>query len=94
MKASQLDKLRAKNYRGSEDEWSGILAYAFGQKKATDIPNDWRSGLEVVATIKSSGEEDDEEKQIVITLRKRIDAITVCHQMYVFNHHYSNRSGV
>lgn len=79
MKTSQINKLRAKNYRGSDEEWAGVLAYVFNQDRDAIKSEDWTKGLEVVATVKSTGDEDDEEsdKEIVITLRKRIDSITV-----------------
>lgn len=80
MKASQIDKLRAKNYRGSEDEWSGILSYVFNQDIDAATSQEWVSGLEVIAAIKSEDEDDEGDKELVITLRKRIDSITVCPQ--------------
>lgn len=77
MKTSQISKLRAKNYRGSDDEWSGVLSYVFAQKEPpVESAEDWKSGLEVVAAVKSE-DEDEGDNEIVITLRKRIDSITV-----------------
>lgn len=79
MKTSQISKLRAKNYRGSDEEWSGVLSYVFNQDRDAIKSEDWTTGLEVVATVKTVGNEDDEDsdKEIVITLRKRIDSIKV-----------------
>lgn len=75
MKSSQITKLRAKNYKGSDKEWTDILLHVFALREpSSDEPDNWKSGLEVVAAVKS---EDEDEGQIVITLRKRIDSITV-----------------
>lgn len=75
MKQSRVKNLRAKNYQGSEDEWADILSYVFVPNDEPRLSQrDWESGLEVVANVK---EVDDDEKELVITLRKRIDAITV-----------------
>ncbi|EEP79223.1 predicted protein [Uncinocarpus reesii 1704] len=79
IKTSQISKLRAKNYRGSDDEWAGILSYVFNQNQDAIESEDWTTGLETVAIVKSmDGEDDDEgDKEILITLRKRIDSITL-----------------
>ncbi|WEW56326.1 hypothetical protein PRK78_001769 [Emydomyces testavorans] len=78
VKTSQISKLRAKNYRGSDEEWSGILSYIFNHNLDAIKSEDWTAGLETVATVKSVDDEDDDEnnKEIIITLRKRIDSIT------------------
>ncbi|EFW22848.1 hypothetical protein D8B26_006418 [Coccidioides posadasii str. Silveira] len=78
VKTSQISKLRAKNYRGSDEEWSGILSYVFNQDEGALKSDDWAAGLETIATVRSMGDEDEEDgnKEVVITLRKRIDAIT------------------
>jgi hypothetical protein len=71
----RLKNLRAKNYQGSDEEWVDILAYVFAQNHQPGTPQgDWEAGLEIVATVK---EIDEDEKELVITLRKRIDGITV-----------------
>ncbi|KLJ07626.1 hypothetical protein EMPG_16905 [Blastomyces silverae] len=75
VKSAQIDKLRAKNYHGADDEWAGILAYALGQKQSASVPEEHKSGLEIAATVKQD-EDDESEKEIVISLRKRIDTIT------------------
>lgn len=77
VKSTQIDKLRAKNYQGTVDEWAGILAYALGQKQPASVPEEHKAGLEIAATVKQN-EDDESEKEIVVTLRKRIDTITVC----------------
>lgn len=75
MKSSQIDKLRAKNYKGSDKEWTDILSHVFAEREPSANEVDgWKSDLGVVAAVKS---ESDDEGQIVITLRKRIDSITV-----------------
>ncbi|KAL1958337.1 hypothetical protein VTO42DRAFT_4654 [Malbranchea cinnamomea] len=74
LKGSQIGKLRAKTYKGSDEEWSNILSHVFLQREpSTDSSEGWKSGLEVVAAVKSG---DEDEKEIVITFRKRIDSIT------------------
>ena len=40
------------------------------------MPEDWKSGLEALAAVKTSVHEDS-NKEIVITVRKRVDTITV-----------------
>ncbi|KAK2811309.1 hypothetical protein FQN50_002185 [Emmonsiellopsis sp. PD_5] len=75
VKSAQIDKLRVKNYQGSAEEWENILAYVLGQRPSRSIPEQHRSGLEVAAVVKPD-EDDEDEKEIVITLRKRIDTIT------------------
>ncbi|OJD15157.1 hypothetical protein AJ78_04582 [Emergomyces pasteurianus Ep9510] len=75
VKSTQIDKLRAKNYHGTDDEWAGILAYALGQKQPTAVPDTQKSGLEIAAIVKQD-EDDVSEKEIIISLRKRIDTIT------------------
>ncbi|PGH16549.1 hypothetical protein AJ79_01655 [Helicocarpus griseus UAMH5409] len=75
VKTAQINKLRAKNYHGDDDEWKGILAYALGQKQSASVPEDHKSGLEIAATVKQD-EDDESEREIFITLRKRIDTIT------------------
>ncbi|EDN09761.1 predicted protein [Histoplasma mississippiense (nom. inval.)] len=75
VKSTQIDKLRAKNYQGTVDEWAGILAYALGQKQPASVPEEHKAGLEIAATVKQN-EDDESEKEIVVTLRKRIDTIT------------------
>ncbi|EEH02958.1 conserved hypothetical protein [Histoplasma capsulatum G186AR] len=75
VKSTQIDKLRAKNYQGTVDEWAGILAYALGQKQPASVPEEHKAGLEIAATVKQN-EDDESDKEIVVTLRKRIDTIT------------------
>ncbi|PGH00609.1 hypothetical protein GX51_05708 [Blastomyces parvus] len=75
VKSAQIDKLRAKNYHGADDEWAGILAYVLGQKHSASVPEEHKSGLEIAATVKQD-EDDESEKEIIISLRKRIDTIT------------------
>ncbi|KAG5288042.1 hypothetical protein I7I48_10114 [Histoplasma ohiense] len=75
VKSTQIDKLRAKNYQGTVDEWAGILAYALGQKQPATVPEEHKAGLEIAATVKQN-EDDESDKEIIVTLRKRIDTIT------------------
>ncbi|KAK2766174.1 hypothetical protein FQN54_007690 [Arachnomyces sp. PD_36] len=74
VKQSRLKSLRAKNYQDSDEEWARILSHVFvPDRKSPASHRDWDKSLEVVATVK---EVDDDEKELVITLRKRIDGIT------------------
>jgi hypothetical protein len=77
VKASQISKIRAKNYRGTDEEWSRILSFVFVQKEQpAESTEEWKSGLEVVAAVKG-GVDDEDSHEITITFRKRIDSITV-----------------
>jgi hypothetical protein len=73
VKQARLKDLRAKNYQGSEDDWTNTLSLILGQSSPLSDESDWATGLETVATISDSG--DDQE--IVITIRKRVQTITV-----------------
>lgn len=73
VRQSRLENLRAKNYKGSEEEWAQILTHVFGQDSSTSHAS-WSSSVEVTASIQGP---DDEDKEMVIAVRKRIDTITV-----------------
>lgn len=70
---SKLKNLRGKNYQGSDDEWAQIVSYALGQLPSAD-EQDWATGVETSASISGS---EDEDKKMIITIRKRIQSITV-----------------
>jgi hypothetical protein len=70
VKQTRLKDLRAKSYQGSDEEWSKILAFVLGQSSSTDDG----AGLEVSAHIAGS---DQDDKELVITIRKRVQTITV-----------------
>lgn len=74
MRQSQLKKLRAKNYQDSDEEWQRVISYVFGDKSHI-AGNDTRAGIESSASIVGEG---DEDKELIITIRKRIQGITVC----------------
>ncbi|KAJ5105129.1 hypothetical protein NUU61_002476 [Penicillium alfredii] len=75
VKQSQLRDFRAKNYQGTDDEWSQVVAFILGQGQRPIPANgtDWPAGVEASANISGAG---DEEKEIVITVRKRVETIT------------------
>ncbi|KAL2013427.1 hypothetical protein VTN00DRAFT_952 [Thermoascus crustaceus] len=73
VRQSRLENLRAKNYRGSEEEWAQILSHVLGQDSPSTSHASWSSGVEVTASIQGPA---DEDKEMVIALRKRIDTIT------------------
>ena len=76
VRQAHLGNLRAKNYQGSDDEWAHIVSYIFGYYSTSANKPDWSTGIEVSASIPSPG--GDEDREIVLTIRKRIQAITVC----------------
>jgi hypothetical protein len=73
VKQTCLKDFRAKNYHGSDDEWARIVALILGQSSAIDDP-DWAAGLEASVTISGS---DQDNKELVLTIRKRVETITV-----------------
>lgn len=73
VKQSSLKDLRFKNYQGSDEEWSHIVSFVLGQSAPTDESTSL-SGIEASTSIEGSGEEN---KKAVITIRKRVQAITV-----------------
>lgn len=89
VRQSRLENLRAKNYRGSEEEWAQILSHVLGQDSPSTSHASWSSGVEVTASIQGPA---DEDKEMVIALRKRIDTITVCpsrmHQQRILSHDF------
>ncbi|KAJ6002896.1 hypothetical protein N7451_005443 [Penicillium sp. IBT 35674x] len=69
---SHIKDLRAKNYQGADEEWTQIIAYVLGQGSPTQqLPA--LSGVEASTHIKDLGEEN---KEMVITVRKRVQSIT------------------
>lgn len=73
VKQTRLKDLQAKNYRGSHDDWVKTVSLILGQFSAPPDEPDWATGLEASASISGS----DEDKEIVITIRKRVQTITV-----------------
>ncbi|RDW93217.1 uncharacterized protein DSM5745_00539 [Aspergillus mulundensis] len=73
LRHSQLKKLRAKNYQGSDDEWKDTLLYVFGLHEEHPKRPKLLTGVEASASINGTGEDD---KELVITVRKRIQSIT------------------
>ncbi|KAJ5840029.1 uncharacterized protein N7525_005217 [Penicillium rubens] len=72
VKQTRLKDLQAKNYEGSHDEWVKTVSLILGQSSAPPDEPDWATGLEASASISGS----DEDKAIVITIRKRVQTIT------------------
>ncbi|KAJ5556922.1 hypothetical protein N7494_000837 [Penicillium frequentans] len=72
LQESHIKGLRAKNYQGADEEWTQIIAHVLGQGLPTQqLPA--LSGVEASAHITDSGEEN---KEMVITIRKRVQSIT------------------
>ncbi|GFF89505.1 DNA repair protein XRCC4 [Aspergillus udagawae] len=73
VRQTSLRSLCAKSYRGSDDEWVQIVSYVFGQLKESIPTSEMLSGIESSASIIESG---DVSKELVITIRKRVQSIT------------------
>jgi hypothetical protein len=67
-----LKKLRAKNYDGSDEDWTAILTYVFGSR--AELPNDLplKDTLDVTCSI--SGK--DPKTLLTISLRNKVEEIT------------------
>ncbi|KAI5286120.1 hypothetical protein KEM54_000044 [Ascosphaera aggregata] len=78
VKASHIDRLRAKNNHSSDEEWTTILSYAFRQ--IVEVDDDRLvKGLELTASVfpsKSDDGDDDVDKVLSIALRKKIAGIS------------------
>ncbi|KAI9041718.1 uncharacterized protein KD926_006617 [Aspergillus affinis] len=70
---AQLKELRTKNYHGSDEEWAQIVWYIFGQAAESVGHVGSFHGIESSATICES---DSASKELVISIRKRIEGIT------------------
>lgn len=73
MKQSLLKSLRVKNYQGTDDEWARAISLTLGMSTATEEPVALPA-LEALASIVGSG---DDDKELVITIRQRVESITV-----------------
>lgn len=67
-----MEELRAKNYQGSGDEWARILSVVLGQAAHANEPA--LAGIEASASITGTG---DENQELIVTIRKRVQSITV-----------------
>ena len=74
MKQAHLKDLRAKNYQGTDDEWFQIVSLVLGQRSVPVDDSGWSSGVEATASIAGS---EDEGKELIITIRKKVQKITV-----------------
>ncbi|CAI7659237.1 unnamed protein product [Penicillium pancosmium] len=72
VKESSLKDLRSKSYQGSDDEWTQVIRRILGQ--STKDENETTSSFKIEAT--ASIAESDDENEIVITIRKRVQDIT------------------
>ncbi|KAJ5238689.1 hypothetical protein N7468_003308 [Penicillium chermesinum] len=72
VQASQIGKFRFKNYQGSDQEWNHIVSLILGQSIAIRESGPL-AGLEATASI---AETKNEGKEIVITIRKKVQSIT------------------
>ncbi|KAJ6000098.1 hypothetical protein N7481_000507 [Penicillium waksmanii] len=72
VKESSLKDLRSKSYQGSDDEWTQVIRRVLGQ--STKDENETTSSFKLEAT--ASITESNDENEIVITIRKRVQDIT------------------
>lgn len=72
MRARSLNKLRAQNYNGTDEEWSSILATTLAQKPSSDLSKAVRDSLEVRCSITGKGS----KSVLVISLRTSVQDIT------------------
>ncbi|KAH0541887.1 hypothetical protein FGG08_003692 [Glutinoglossum americanum] len=68
VRQNQLTKLRAKNYKGEDEEWVAILSAVLLLKKLEDSDVEVMKGLEIVGSI-------NEDDNLIITIRKDIGGI-------------------
>lgn len=68
-----VQTLKAKNYRGTEDEWEAILKYALLEGQSSVISDDQKQTLELGTSAKGK----EGRKVLSIIFRQRIDDITL-----------------
>ncbi|KAL5047938.1 hypothetical protein BDW71DRAFT_205891 [Aspergillus fruticulosus] len=73
LRQSEINELRAKNYQGTDDEWKKTILYVLGLQEEPAENLELPTGVEASASINGTGEND---KELVITVRKRIQTIT------------------
>lgn len=73
VKKSRLKNLRAKNYQGSDEEWAQIVSYVLATAPAALYHSAAISGVTVSAVVSGA---EDENKEVTISIRKKIEAIT------------------
>ncbi|KAL2832235.1 hypothetical protein BJY01DRAFT_226147 [Aspergillus pseudoustus] len=73
VRQTQLQKLRTKQYQGNDDDWRNIILHILGVLEEPENHSDLLTGVEASATINGSG---DEDKELILIVRKRIQDIT------------------
>ncbi|KAL3438005.1 hypothetical protein BDV09DRAFT_141284 [Aspergillus tetrazonus] len=73
VRQSEINKLRAKNYQGTDDEWKKTLLHILGLLGEGAEDPELLTDVEASASVNATGEDD---KELVITIRKRIQTIT------------------
>ncbi|KAL6233904.1 hypothetical protein BDW75DRAFT_241619 [Aspergillus navahoensis] len=73
LRQSEINKLRVKNYQGTDDEWKETILYVLGLREDPEENRELLTGIEASASINGTGKDD---KELVITVRKRIQTIT------------------
>lgn len=79
VRQSRLKDVRSKNFQGTEQELEQILAFLLRVNNARDQQQ--HAEIEITGSIREAKEEEGNE--LVISIRKRIDSITVS----LFNTH-------
>jgi hypothetical protein len=74
VRQSEINKLRAKNYQGTDNEWKKTLLHILGFLEEGAENPELLTGVEASASVNAIG---DDDKELVITIRKRIQTITV-----------------
>ncbi|KAE8348497.1 hypothetical protein BDV28DRAFT_143340 [Aspergillus coremiiformis] len=75
VRQSHLKELRTKNYQGDDEEWKRIVLQVLGQLEDSAGKVNLRQDIESSASI--IGARGHEGKEIIITIRKRIQSITL-----------------
>jgi hypothetical protein len=73
VRQSEINKLRAKNYQGTDNEWKKTLLHILGFLEEGAENPELLTGVEASASVNAIG---DDDKELVITIRKRIQTIT------------------
>lgn len=74
MQQSRAQTHRSKSYQGTDEDWDLILLRALGQLEINTDKSELLSGVELSASIKALGRQSN---QLVLTIRRRIQTITV-----------------
>lgn len=71
----RLKKLQAKNYEGTDDDWSSILSYTLISKQNSSLDATQKKNLEVVCSVSVSSSGRKKERTLSIAFRNNIEGI-------------------